>query len=86
MRTRRVAKRDTSPSKGEYARTKLARSSGGSLIGLPFLVEQPGVGWVAITEAQLDNYPGMYVFHPEGTTMRTTLAPRLDDAAWRCTA
>jgi hypothetical protein len=52
-----------------------------SLIGLPFLVEQPGVGWVAITEAQIDNYPGMYVFHPEGTTMRTTLAPRLDDAA-----
>ena len=36
---------------------------------------------MAITEAQLDNYPGMYVFHAEGTTMRTTLAPRLDDAA-----
>ncbi|MGZ5154383.1 MAG: glycoside hydrolase family 97 catalytic domain-containing protein [Burkholderiales bacterium] len=50
-------------------------------MGLPFLVEQPGVGWVAITEAQIDNYPGMYVFHPEGTTMRTTLAPRVDDAA-----
>jgi hypothetical protein len=45
------------------------------------LVEQPGVGWVAITEAQIDNFPGMYVFHPEGTTMRTTLAPRSDDAS-----
>jgi hypothetical protein len=52
-----------------------------SLLALPFLVEQPGVGWVAITEAQIDNYPGMFVFHPEGTTMRTTLAPRFDDAA-----
>ena len=36
---------------------------------------------MAITEAQLDNYPGMFVFHAEGTTMRTTIAPRLDDAS-----
>jgi hypothetical protein len=50
-------------------------------VALPFLIEQPSVGWVAISEAQIDNYPGMYVFHPEGTTMRTTLAPRLDDAS-----
>ncbi len=67
--------------KGEYSRMKLSEIQRTSLIGLPFLVEQPGVGWVAITEAQLDNFPGMYVFHPEGTTMRTTLAPRFDDQA-----
>ncbi|MBZ5632931.1 MAG: glycoside hydrolase family 97 N-terminal domain-containing protein [Acidobacteriia bacterium] len=67
--------------KGEYSRTKLSGIKRSSLLALPFLVEQPGVGWVAITEAQIDNYPGMYVFHPEGTTMRTTLAPRFDDAA-----
>lgn len=73
--------RDYQSSKGEYARTKLSAIARSSLTGLPFLVEQPGVGWVAITEAQLDNYPGMYVFHPEGTTMRTTLSPRLDDQA-----
>jgi len=36
---------------------------------------------VAITEAQIDGYPGMYVFHPEGTAMRATLSPRLDDQA-----
>lgn len=66
---------------GEYQRTKLSAIQRSSLTALPFLVEQPGVGWVAITEAQIDNYPGMYVFHAEGTTMRTTLAPRLDDAA-----
>jgi alpha-glucosidase len=65
--------------KGEYSRMKLSEIQRTSLIGLPFLVEQPGVGWVAISEAQLDNFPGMYVFHPEGTTMRTTLAPRFDD-------
>jgi hypothetical protein len=67
--------------KGEYSRMKLSEIQRTSLIGLPFLVEQPGVGWVAITEAQLENFPGMYVFHPEGTTMRTTLAPRFDDQA-----
>lgn len=67
--------------KGEYGRMKLSEIPRTSLIGLPFLVEQPGVGWVAITEAQLENFPGMYVFHPEGTTMRTTLAPRFDDQA-----
>jgi hypothetical protein len=53
-----------------------------SLLALPFLVEQPGVGWVAITEAQLDNYPGMSVFHPEGTIIRTTLAPLANDASF----
>jgi alpha-glucosidase len=66
---------------GEYRRTKLSSIQRTSLTALPFLVEQPGVGWVAITEAQIDNYPGMHVFHPEGTTMRTTLSPRLDDQA-----
>ena len=45
------------------------------------LVEQPGVGWVAITEAQVDDYPGMHVFHAEGTTIRTTLSPLLTDAS-----
>ncbi len=70
-----------SASEGDSRPAKLSTLKRTSLIGLPFLVEQPGVGWVAITEAQLDNYPGMYVFHPEGTTMRTTLAPRLDNAA-----
>ena len=73
--------RDYQSSKGEYARTKLSAIARSSLTGLPFLVEQPGVGWVAITEAQIANYPGMYVFHAEGTTMRTTLSPRLDDQA-----
>jgi alpha-glucosidase len=72
---------DYQSNKGEYSKTKISRIERSSLIGLPFLVEQPGVGWVAITEAQIDNYPGMYVFHADGTTMRTTLTPHFDDAA-----
>lgn len=31
------------------------------LIGLPLLADVPGVGWAAITEADIDNYAGMYV-------------------------
>ena len=47
-----------------------------SLIGLPFLVEQPGVGWVAVTEADIDNFPGMYLHHLEGRAMEAVLSPR----------
>jgi alpha-glucosidase len=67
--------------RSEYSRTRLSGIQRTSLMALPFLVEQPGVGWVAITEAQLDDYPGMFVFHPEGTTVRTTIAPLLSDAS-----
>jgi alpha-glucosidase len=47
------------------------------LIAVPFLVEQPGVGWVAITEAHLEDYAGLYLTHvDERTTMQARLAPR----------
>src|SRR6185369_3259945 len=41
---------DYQSSKGEYARTKLSAIARSSLIGLPFLVQQQGVGWVAIAQ------------------------------------
>ena len=31
------------------------------LLGLPLLVELPGTGWAAITEADLADYAGMYL-------------------------
>ena len=31
------------------------------LVALPLLAEVPGTGWVAITEANIDNYAGMYL-------------------------
>jgi alpha-glucosidase len=49
------------------------------LLAVPFLVEQPGVGWVAITEAHLEDYAGLYLTHAdERTTMQARLAPRAD--------
>ena len=32
-----------------------------SLVALPLLMELPGKGWLAITEADIDNYAGMYL-------------------------
>lgn len=56
-----------------------------SLVALPFLAEQPGVGWVAVTEADIDDYAGMYLKRegPDDSkdthTMVSSLAPRADD-------
>ncbi len=52
----------------------------GWLVALPLLAELPGVAWVAITEADIENYPGMYLESAENTgrTLSARLAPRLD--------
>jgi alpha-glucosidase len=48
------------------------------LIGLPLLAEVSGIGWVAVTEADIDNYAGMYL--RKGTPafgLRAELSPRI---------
>jgi alpha-glucosidase len=67
------------PYEDQYNRVTLSGIHPDSLIALPFLVEQPGVGWVAVTEADIDNYSGMYLKHEDGRIMISTLAPRADD-------
>ena len=50
------------------------------LIGLPLLGDVPGVGWVAVTEADIDNYAGMYLKKgDEAFGLRAELAPRIDE-------
>ena len=44
------------------------------LIGLPFLADEPGLGWVAITEADIDNYAGMYLRKDRRLPRRTVTA------------
>jgi alpha-glucosidase len=49
------------------------------LIGLPLLAEVSGIGWVAVTEADIDNYAGMYL--RKGTSafgLRAELSPRIE--------
>ncbi|HKN22492.1 MAG TPA: glycoside hydrolase family 97 protein [Terracidiphilus sp.] len=53
------------------------------LIGLPYLANEPGVGWVAITEADIEHYSGMYLRKAEGFSSRTVhadLSPHADAA------
>jgi len=54
-----------------------------SLVAMPFLVELPGIAFVAITEANIENYSGMYLKRSErdARTMEARLSPRLDDPA-----
>jgi alpha-glucosidase len=54
-----------------------------SLIALPLLTEVPGVAFVAITEAHIENYSGMYLKHSEreARALEARLSPRIDDAS-----
>ena len=52
-----------------------------SLIALPLLTELPGAAFLAITEADIDNYSGMYLRHNERNAreLDARLAPQIDD-------
>jgi alpha-glucosidase len=64
-----------------YRAVPLSGISPESLIALPFLAEVPGAAWMAITEANLDNYPGMYLRRggKDDFTLSARLSPRVDD-------
>ena len=51
------------------------------LIGLPLLAELPGVAWTAITEANIDNYAGMYLVHNAtgARSLFAKLAPSMEE-------
>ncbi len=52
-----------------------------SLIALPLLTQLPGEAFLAITEADIDNYSGMYLLHDEKNAreLHARLAPHIDD-------
>ncbi len=62
----------------QFSKATLSGIHTDSIVGLPFLVNQPGVGWVAVTEADLDEYAGLYLQRAEGRMMKARLAPRVD--------
>jgi alpha-glucosidase len=52
------------------------------VIGLPYLAHEPDIGWVAITEADIDNYAGMYLRKDGGYSsfrVKAALSPRVDN-------
>lgn len=72
MRTSQESENDVRP---------LSSIAPGSLIGLPLLVDVPGVAWMAITEAHLENYAGMYLTPRagRGAPLGVKLPTRVDD-------
>jgi alpha-glucosidase len=53
------------------------------LIALPYLANVPNVGWAAITEADIENYSGMYLRKADGIqsfTVHAELSPHTDHA------
>ena len=69
------------PYEHEYPKAKLSSIYSSSLIGLPLLVQTAPSTYVAIAEADLTNWAGLYVKRASprsGTLLAAQLAPRLD--------
>ncbi len=50
------------------------------LVALPLLADVPGTGWVAITEANIQDYAGMYLQSDKPLfSLKATLSPKVDD-------
>lgn len=61
----------------EFYQRGTAADLDGKLIGFPLFLQSPGGPAVAITEADLTDYAGMYVV-PQNGTLVSRLSPRLD--------
>jgi alpha-glucosidase len=71
----------TTSFEGRYQKKRVVEIPANWLIGLPLLVECPGVGWAGITEANLTDYAGMYLAHStgDGAILTSRLSPLPDD-------
>ena len=56
----------TTSHEARYERLSVAEIPADWLLGLPLLVELPGVGWAAVLEANLTDYAGMYLARGTG--------------------
>ncbi|HWG22312.1 MAG TPA: glycoside hydrolase family 97 protein [Terracidiphilus sp.] len=70
------------PYEDEYQMRHVSGLHNDWLIGLPLLANVPGVAWLGITEADIDNYAGMYLRKGAARfALRAQLSPRIDDPA-----
>lgn len=71
----------TTPHEARYEKKPVAEIPPKSLFGLPLLTELRGTGWLAIAEANLTDYAGMYVGRSgnEKSSLACRLAPRPDE-------
>lgn len=61
------------------SRIILSRISPDAVIAVPLVLEQPGVGWIAVTQAAKDGYSTLFLNHPEGTTLISSLPSLPED-------
>jgi len=70
----------TTPYEDEFSKVPLTGIGPDAIVGLPLLIETHGGPWVALTEANLEDYAGLYISGardvPNG--LGTKLAPRED--------
>jgi len=59
----------------QQSHTTLSRIPADALIAVPLVIEQPNVGWVEIAEVAGKGFPKLYLSHPEGTALVTSLPP-----------
>ncbi len=64
-----------------YVKLPLSALKADSLVALPLVAEIPGVAWVGITEAHLENYAGLYLTHStqNARELESRLAPFIDN-------
>ena len=67
----------TSSHEALYTHGPMADLKPGQLFGLPMLVELPGTGWVALAQANLTEYAGLYLTKADGpgASLATRLSP-----------
>ncbi len=71
----------TTSHEGRYEQRSVAEIPANQLLGLPLLVELPGVGWAAVIEANLTDYAGLYLARGTGPggALISRLSPRPDE-------
>ena len=66
----------TTSHENRYERRRVGEIPTDRLMGLPLLVELPGVGWSAVLEANLTDYAGMYLVRDPATEGKCSAGSR----------
>jgi alpha-glucosidase len=64
---------------GEYRELMLSGLRPENLVNLPLLVQVPGIAWIGLTEADIEDYSNLYVTTAGGQTLTARLAPRVEN-------
>jgi alpha-glucosidase len=63
----------------EYREVALSGLRPENLLNLPLLLQVPDIGWVALTEADLEDYSNLYVTAEGNHSLAARLAPRVEN-------